>query len=366
MAAIIILGSVSHISLPLVVSSYPSVFFVIFMCSVQGILIYGFSLFCFRIYVKKRYLSYHECTLYFSLYDYLLKDFEIIKQQWKTIISVGISNAFMCYLMMYSANPIRTPVVIQSVFLGLAILSSIVFSKMFLNKKTEFNWPFALISILFLLGSVGIAIIPLVDSNLNFTNDFHLLWVFMFLFGVFAYSLTNVLQEKYQIDSHNSTFDNKLRLAFYSSVCQFICVMLLCWLDIFIGYGIPNHTNNSQYTPKEPESQTSFDLFVQCFQTMFSNIISFVILEIFIILWFSLFLLAVALNEISTNYTMILTNITNQSVALFFIIFPHLNHGIKYPWFVTVGSLSSSFISVIFWINAEKPINRLDDSEIAI
>lgn len=54
---------------------------------------------------------------------------------------------------------------------------------------------------------------------------------------------------------------------------------------------------------------------------------------------------------------MILTNIINQSVALFFIIFPHLNHGIKYPLYITLSSMSTSIISVIFWMNAEKIVD---------
>jgi len=92
---------------------------------------------------------------------------------------------------------------------------------------------------------------------------------------------------------------------------------------------------------------------------MTSNIGACVILEVFIFLWFLLFVLALFLNEISTNYTMILTNITNQSVALFFIIFPQFNHGIKYSLFITLSSLFTSLVSVLFWINAEKVI---DDS----
>jgi hypothetical protein len=83
-----------------------------------------------------------------------------------------------------------------------------------------------------------------------------------------------------------------------------------------------------------------------------------IVLQVFIFLWFLLFVLALFLNEISTNYTMILTNVTNQSVALFFIIFPQFNNGIKYPLFITLSSLAASLISVLFWINAEKIVEE--------
>src|SRR5579863_2225471 len=102
MSLIIILGSASHISLPLVVSTYPSVFFVIIMCSIQGILIYGFSLLAFRIYLKKRYGEYYVDSIVLFLYEAFLRDVTNIKTHWKTIALVGISNALMCYLMMYS------------------------------------------------------------------------------------------------------------------------------------------------------------------------------------------------------------------------------------------------------------------------
>jgi hypothetical protein len=101
---------------------------------------------------------------------------------------------------------------------------------------------------------------------------------------------------------------------------------------------------------------------------MVSNVTAFFTLQVFMLLWYLLFVLALFLNEISTNYTMILTNITNQSIALFFIIFPHLNEGIRYPLFITLSSMATSFVSVLFWINAEKIVddNVADDEEIQI
>ena len=57
---------------------------------------------------------------------------------------------------------------------------------------------------------------------------------------------------------------------------------------------------------------------------------------------------------------MILTNITNQSVAIFFTIFPELNHGIQYPLAVTISSLVLNVLSVVLWIKGEK--NYTDDS----
>lgn len=328
MILIVTLGSASHISLPLVVSEYPSIYFVLFLCSVESIIIYGSILIGIRFY-------HHINSGLFEEHD----DWATFKQYWKIIIATGISNAVMSILMMYSANPVRTPVVIQSVFLGLAILSSIFFSKILLNKTVKYNWGFAITSILFLLGSVGIAIVPLTTGTKM--EDLAIMWSIMFMFGVFSFSLTNVLQEKFIRDTRDDSFDNKIYLAFYSSLFQFTTIILFSWLDLFIGY--PIDMNNSTST---------FELFVDGFTTM-ADPINLFLIQLFIVLWCLLFVLALFLNEISTNYTMILTNITNQSVALFFIIFPHLNHGIKYPLYITLCSLGASFISIILWVNAE-------------
>lgn len=335
MFTIVVFGSASHISLPLVVAAYPSVLFVMITCSVEGLIIYGiFRVICGGL----------------PLRELIVSDFTQFKKHYLTVIVIGISNAFMTILMMYSANPVRTPVVIQSVFLGLAVISSIIFSKLFLNKKVIYNYPLAIISIMFLLGSVAIAIVPLIMTPSLKQENFGIGWILMFMFGVFAYSLTNILQEKYIRDSADQTTNNKVFIAFYSSIFQFLTVMSLSWLDIFIGYKI--------------ENKTQFDLFIDGFNTMTSDIGAAVVLQVFILLWFLLFVLALFLNEISTNYTMILTNITNQSVALFFIIFPQFNHGIKYPLFITLSSLGTSLVSVLFWINAEKIIdNDVSDEE---
>jgi hypothetical protein len=335
MLLIVIFGSVSHISLPLIVDMYPSIFFIMFTTSIEGILIYGIIFIGRKIYIRG---SKVEISM-----------LELFCQHWKIIMAIGISNAAMSIFFFFSANSMRTPVVIQSVFLGLAILSSIFFSKLLLHKRIEYNYPFTIISILFLLGSIGIAIIPIMtETNVDKAN-FTIGWIFMFMFGVFSYSLTNVLQEKYIRDSDDDSFDNKIFMALASMGFQFLTIITFSWTDLFIGYKSPNHT--------------SFELFQESFNTMTTNVWAFVLLQIFILLWFLLFIIAVFLNEISTNYTMILTNITNQSIALFFIIFPHLNKGIRFPLYITLSSLATSFISVVFWINAEKVIDDNPNKE---
>jgi hypothetical protein len=77
-------------------------------------------------------------------------------------------------------------------------------------------------------------------------------------------------------------------------------------------------------------------------------------LQLFIYDCLALYLFSIYLNSISTNYNMILTNLTNQSVAIFFAIFPHLNAGIHASIPITILSLAFNILSVVLWINAEK------------
>lgn len=334
MVTLVVFGSVSHISLPLVVETFESVYFVLSFTSVQGVIIYGFI-------VGTRSLYKSESNILFVLWSKF-------QTHWKIIIATGISNTFMSLFMAYSANPIRTPVVIQSVFLGLAILFSIGFSKVCISKEVEYNWPYVIISMALLFGSVGISIVPLV--NLESNSEFNIGWIFMYLGGISMYSLTNVLQEKYIRDSEDDNLDNKFHLAFVSSLFQFYSMLSLVWLDVYIGY-----TSNAEL---------AYLNFKSSLNLLGSDPKAFILFEVFVILWYLLFVIALFLNEISTNYTMILTNITNQSVALFFIMFPHLNNGISYPIYITLSSLGTSFLSVVFWIKAEK-VNQTEEQIIS-
>src|SRR4029078_7535187 len=93
------------------------------------------------------------------------------------------------------------------------------------------------------------------------------------------------------------------------------------------------------------------------------NLLGFILTQLFIFDCLFLFIISVYLNEISTNYNMILTNLTNQSVALFFTIFSNLNHGVHYPLSITILSMLCNIISVILWVKGEsKEIKECDDN----
>src|SRR3989304_2179216 len=91
---VIITGSIEHISLPLIVGYYPSLYFIIIVSSLHGSLNYGILL-----------TIVSKCHITVMI--------DIIKPQWKTVLIAGSCNALMSLCFIYSTSPTRTPVVIQ-------------------------------------------------------------------------------------------------------------------------------------------------------------------------------------------------------------------------------------------------------------
>jgi Na+/H+-translocating membrane pyrophosphatase len=178
-------------------------------------------------------------------------------------------------------------------------------------------------------------IIPLFNKSYDWSKAY---WILGYILAVILLSLDGTLQEKYVMDTHDGSLINKVSFAFYTSICQVVTLIVMFWVEYVFGY--TDHPLNAFV-----ESIKIFSL---------DNVWSFVILELFIIDCLALYLITVHLNSISTNYNMILTNLTNQSVAIFFIIFPNLNNGIQYPILITVCSLIINIISVLLWMKGER------------
>ena len=279
---IIITGSVEHITIPLFSTIYPSTYFILLMTSVEGLIVFGVTFLITILINKKKDM---EMEVYNVIYpDNLL-----------LIIIIGISNALMSMCLLYSANPVRVPIIIQSIFLGLTILPSIIFTKFILNKNITYLWHIILSSLIFLLASIGCAIMPIIQNHQFNVNN--VTWIFVYLIGIILLSLTNILQEKYTMITLN-TFQNKIKLAFYSGFFQVIVIICLFWCDLFFGY-------SDNVTDALLNFTTSFSVF-------FSNLPKFLLVQLFVFDCLALFLLSIYLNKISTNFNMILTNLTNM------------------------------------------------------
>jgi hypothetical protein len=315
---VIITGSIEHISLPLIVGYYPSLYFIIIVSSLHGCLNYGILL-----------SVVSKCQITVMI--------DILKPQWKTVLIAGSCNAIMSLCFIYSTSPTRTPVVIQSIFLGLAILPTVGFRKFLLNKQTHYNIKYIIPSIILLVISVVLSIIPLFVLEYDITQSY---WILGYIMAIVLLSFDNTMQEKYVTDTKDERFINKLTFAFSTSICQVVVLLCCFWTELIFGY-----SDNPVAAFK-----TSFTEFV----TQWS---SFLFLEFFIIDCLVLYLISIYLNSMSTNYNMILTNLTNQSVAIFFIIFPYLNTGIHYPVYIVVPTLLLNCVSVFLWIKGEHNYN---------
>lgn len=131
------------------------------------------------------------------------------------------------------------------------------------------------------------------------------------------------------------------------SLCQIIFLVAFCWVELVFG------------STKDPITAfcDSAVLFVHDLKLLF-------MLELYIYDCLLLYLLSIYFNSISTNYHMILTNVTNQSVAIFFTIFPRFNHGIQYALYITLPSLACNISSVFLWIKGEH--NETHEEKISI
>jgi drug/metabolite transporter (DMT)-like permease len=176
---VIIFGSVGNILTPIIVSSNEtSTYFILLLNSVESFMIYFLILICITCYNRT-----------FEVFKIRLNLFLL------SCIS-GIISGLIGVCFLYASDPIRTPVIIQSILLGVSIFPNVIFSRFILNKKNNYEFKYIVVSICFLLLSIGLGIIPLSEQTLNF-NYKMIGWITMYLFGVILFSLYSVLQEKF-------------------------------------------------------------------------------------------------------------------------------------------------------------------------
>lgn len=254
-----------------------------------------------------------------------------------SVILCGVFGALMTIFYVYSADPNRTQPVLQTILMGLRIVPSVILTKIILKKSNQYKPIFIIPSMTFLAGSIGLAIIPL-------ASDFSvksIVWLIMFLISVICAALYSIFQEKYITDTNDRTLANKMVLIFWTRIIQLIIVSCCYWLEFVIG-----HSDH----PGEEFRNSS--------RVFFSGTIDTLILECGIISYLLGYIVSTFLNAISTNYNMVASAGAQPVTILFFTIFPSLNNGVKYPWYISVSCAIAALISVILWMKGEskKPI----------
>ena len=312
---IIIFGSIKAITIPIFVSIYPSILFLLIIISTQFILIYGL------IFVIK----------YSHLHYPINKSYPITFS--------GISLGFATICLAYSSNPAHTPIIIQSIFQTLIIIPSVIFTKLILKKNINYHLPYILLSLMLLGLSTIISMTPLIlydNNDLNIINALHnntyysdiknnFFWITVYFFGIIFLSLSNIFQEKYFMITDDKSIANISRLLTFTNITQLLVFIIFCWIELFLG------NYNTLYG-----ASIAFYESLIIFITIFSK--SFII-ELFVIVSVMTYYFSAYLNTISTNYNMLLINIINQLVPIFFLIFPQFNNGIKFPFYIILLSL---------------------------
>jgi len=292
---ILFFGSIQHITIPLLVVYYPSQYFVFLITSVVGAVFYAII-----------YLGTGKATWPDGI---------------PKLLTIGSLDAVMCVCFIISSNPKDTPVILQSILLSSAVIINAIFSRFVLGKQVIYNWKRISVSLILLALSVIVSVVPIITSG--FTISY--MSIFYFL-GIIFMSLTNVLQEGY-LTQRESSVAIKLALSFYTTLVQAILAIASAPL----------------WHP--------FDTFWESLAVR--DWIPITLLFGFVIVCAILTLFCSYMNEISSNYTILSSYATTQSVAIFFLIFPSLNRGIASNWQITLTSVSLSLAGVFVWIWGE-------------
>lgn len=104
-------GSILNIIIPILTTQYESLYYILFVTSIEFLIIFGFLLLIFK---KGKSLNPpKKIIIFFS----------------------GLFNALMGIFGVYTSNPDRTPIVMQTIITGLAIIPSVILTKFLLKKK---------------------------------------------------------------------------------------------------------------------------------------------------------------------------------------------------------------------------------------
>lgn len=291
-------GSIQHILLALLAAGFSSSYFVLASTSVMGTVLYSILACAYRIRLPNRSEILDLCV-------------------------IGIVDAMMCFAFILSADPVDTSPIFQSIFLSLTVLINAGLSKCILVKEVAYKPWFLALSVVLLVASFLVSAYPM--FQLTYVPS----WLSgVYVLAIFLNSLSNVLQERY-LRATDGTLETKIGLACYTTTVQTIVVLagsVVC---------LTGHCGTwSDIVAELPTYNTG-------------------LLVVFVIVCFVGFFFGTYLNEISSNYNMVLTTLTTQAVALFFLIVPSLNHGFQSPLVNTIVSIILSIGCVACWVYAE-------------
>jgi len=313
---IIVSGGILGIIIPLTATLFSSEYFIILFSSFEIFMILLIiMIFC--------YIKFDKTIFVVTEWSYRL-----------TLIIAGITSGLMVVSKMYASDPSLVSPIIQSTLVSATVVFSFIFSKLLLNKNTEYNYVYLAYSGLALLGSI---LLPLVYSFIVEKIEGHILWVLLWTFGVICRSLFSVFQEKYFIQTGEYDTLSKIKLLFYVNTVQLIIVIPFYGLEYVIGRSDAPGTN-----------------LLESLKILFTATKPALVFHGFIVSYFMFLGFSIYLNTISSNYIMIACAVITPVVMIFFIFFKDIMPGIIFPLYVALPSLAMSIASAVLWILGER------------
>lgn len=260
----------------------------------------------------------------------------------------GLFDAFTGIFIVYASDAVRTPIVLQSVLAGTAIIFTLLASKLLIASKKNINYHnrYVYLAMFLLTASVLISTIPqYIISKWGPQNIF---WIFVFLFGIICRALYNTLQEKYiemarekemiEFNPMPRDWEYKIVVLYWTCFYQFIVMVAFVWLDIipFFGYSTPS--NFLDHTKNFYECYFGFN----CKWTILLGLG-------FVFGYVGSYFSAIYLNAKSANFSMLATTMIPPTVIGFFEIFPSLNSGEEYPLAITIVCILLNTACVVIW-----------------
>jgi hypothetical protein len=266
----------------------------------------------------------------------------VIPSEKMSIFMCGMFGSIMMICYSYSADPERIHPIMQTTLLGLRIIPSVLATRYILHKKNQYDISLIISSLGLLFLSVSLTFIPL-ETTITLKS---LLWISMFLVSIICTALYYIYQQKYIINTFDSSIANEAVLIFWTSFIQMVLIGSCYWVEYLIG-----HTNNPNMAFKASINQFT------------SNIIDISMLELYIIAYLAAYVVTKYLNSLLTDnthltmddYTMIINAGSGLLVIVFFSVF---NTSVQifqqYPWYTSLSCVVLNILSVFLWIISKK------------
>lgn len=169
----------------------------------------------------------------------------------RLLLLLGFIQGLSALFIVFSSSGDRTPPYLQAILGNFSIPITLLFRFLFLKKiPTKRKFLTAAVVVMGLFICLIPTIFPRIDPQASTNHDLggatgpgRILWPLAFMFGFGITAISYIVEEKAVKMGGNSSHSQAslLCVLFWTSLSQFLAVVLLFWADIIPGFG---HTNN--------------------------------------------------------------------------------------------------------------------------